>query len=142
MPKVYVPNNSGHDFSKAEDFGELVFITKGTIERFKINNMYRAVVDALEDSTPEDYIMVTGLTQINVVLTSVFSWKHSRLNLLIYDSKEERYILRELVIDNLVEKEDTTPLPEMTAEQRKEYEELKKQVDNWNKQEGEKDEAN
>ncbi len=102
MPKVYVPNNSGHDFSHAESFGELRFVTSGTVDRFKINNMYREAVSALEDSTSDDYIMVTGLTQINVVLTSVFAVKHGRLRLLMYDAKEERYILREIVIDNLL----------------------------------------
>lgn len=107
MPKVYIPNNSGHDFSQAESFGELVFITQGSVDRFKINNMYREVVATLKDSTAHDYVMVTGLTQINVVLTSVFAVKHGRLRLLMYDVKEERYVLREIVIDNLLKSEET-----------------------------------
>jgi len=104
MPKVYIPNNSGHDFSNAEEYGTPVFITEGTIDRFKINQMYREVADALKDSTDEDYIIVSGLTQINVVLTSAFAYKHGVLNMLIYDVKEERYILRKLVLSNMIDR--------------------------------------
>jgi hypothetical protein len=103
MAKVYVPNNSGHDFSDAHRFGELVFVTTGMIERFKVNTMFRQVVDALEESSEEDYIMVTGLTQINVILTSVFTYKHHKLNMLIYDVKEEKYVPRKIVFGNLLD---------------------------------------
>lgn len=106
MNKVYVPNNSAHDFSQAEKHGELVFITEGRINRFDVNDMYRVVVEELEDSTKNDYIMVTGLTQINGVLMSVFAYKHGRLNLLIYDVKEEDYVIRKLVLGNLIDKEE------------------------------------
>lgn len=101
--KVYIPNNSGHDFSDAEKYGDLVFITQGMIDRFKINTMFRATVEALNDSKPTDYIMVTGLTQINVIIASVFTQMHGRLNLLIYDVKKERYIPRKIVLGNLID---------------------------------------
>lgn len=104
--KVYIPNNSGHDFSDAKRFGELTFITEGMINRFNINSMYRIVVEALKDSSPDDYIMVGGLTHINVVLTSVFTFMHGRLNLLLYDVKDEEYVVRKIVVSNLIEEDE------------------------------------
>ena len=101
--KVFIPNNSGHDFSDAEKYGELIFITQGMIDRFKVNTMFRMTVDALSDSQPTDYIMVTGLTQINVIIASVFTQMHGRLNLLIYDVKKEKYIPRKIVLGNLID---------------------------------------
>lgn len=102
MPNVYIPNRSGHDFSGAKNFGDLVFVTDGRIEKFRINNMYRIVVEKLEGSHPDDFIMATGLTQINVVLASVFAFKHGRLNLLIYDVKTDTYVPRKIVLSNLL----------------------------------------
>ena len=106
MSKVYIPNNSGHDFSKAEQYGELIFVTQGTIPPFDLNKMYREVVDTLQDSEEQDYIMVSGLTQINGMLMAVFGYKHGRLNLLIYDVKEEDYVIRKIVLGNLIETND------------------------------------
>jgi hypothetical protein len=100
MPKVYIPNNSGHDFSDARKYGDLIFITSGLLDRFAVNTMYRTVDETLRESSPDDYIMVTGLTQINVILSSVFAYKHACLNLLIFDVKEGQYIVRRIVLDN------------------------------------------
>lgn len=104
MQKVYVPNNSGHDFSNAESYGELIYITEGLLSKFQINQMYRKVADTLEDSNSEDYVLVTGLTQINIISASVFAYLHGRLNLLIYDAKEGEYVSRTVMLGNLLNK--------------------------------------
>ena len=102
MSKVYVANNSGHDFSSAEPYGELIFITEGLIHRFQTNQMYRACVEGMRNSSEDDYILMTGLTQINMIAGSIFAYKHGCLNLLIYDAKENDYVSRSIQLENLI----------------------------------------
>lgn len=95
--KVFVPNKAGHDYSAAEERGELVFVTTGLQNRYDIRNMYRVWSEALKDSTPEDYIMLTGLNSLCSIGAAVFAKKHGRLNFLVY--RNGKYILREVVLD-------------------------------------------
>lgn len=101
--KVYIPNKSGHDISGAEEYGEPIFVTEGYINKFNVNEMFRKVARSLENSEEDEFIMITGLTQINAVLAAAFAHKHGRLNMLIFDVKEEEYVPRKLVLDNLIE---------------------------------------
>jgi hypothetical protein len=83
--KVFVPNEgAGHDYSDAERYGELVFVTGGSINPFDTGVMNRAWSSALADSSPSDYLVVTSLI------------KHKRLNLLLFSSRG-KYRKREIV---------------------------------------------
>lgn len=101
MAKVYVVNNSGHDFSAAYSYGELIFLSSGAIPRYNINQMYREFSNILQHSDPEDYILCTALTQMNMVAAGIFAHIHGRLNLLIH--KDTGYVAREIQLDNLLE---------------------------------------
>ena len=97
MPKVYIVNKSSHDFSKAEQFGELVFCTEGRMNRFGTNDMVRKFKDAMEGSKKTDYILLCSLNVMNSLACSVFARKHGALNLLLY--KEGDYIERNHLLD-------------------------------------------
>jgi len=103
---VYIVNESGHDYSDALRFGDLAYITRGTLDKYNVNQMYRAAVEALEDSRPNDYILLTSLSTLCSVVCAVFSRKHGRLNLLLY--KDGGYIERNLQIDQLLQPSDHT----------------------------------
>jgi len=94
---VYVVNDGGHDFSAAEKFGPLVFLSKGPINRYAITQMYRKFSDVLKNSKPYDYILCTSLTQMNMVATAIMAAKHGKINLLIH--KNDGYIARSLKLD-------------------------------------------
>ncbi|KKM80220.1 hypothetical protein LCGC14_1342030 [marine sediment metagenome] len=50
MPKkVYVTNRGGHSYEAAEKFGEIIYITEGTLNRFATNSLYRAFIDGMKD---------------------------------------------------------------------------------------------
>jgi len=95
MPKVYVVNKSAHDFSSALDFGELIYLSEGPMNRYSTNNMHRQFGEILESSNPEDYILICGLGVMNVIACSLFVHRHQRLNLLLF--KQGQYIERNLV---------------------------------------------
>lgn len=102
MPNVYVTNKSGHDVSAAKMFGDLIFLSKGKQPRYATNNIYREFLPILECSEPKDYILLTGLTVMNVIACSIFSLKHGKLNLLIHRPKNNDYIERTLYLDDVL----------------------------------------
>lgn len=87
MSKVYVVNKSCHDFTSAEDFGDVVFMTEGALDRFNTSKMFRAFKPFIERSDPSDYILLTGMTVMNSIACAMFAKKHGKLNLLIYKDR-------------------------------------------------------
>ena len=99
--KVFIINKSSHDYSKALEFGDLIYVTKGSMNRFSVSKMFRVFEPFVKTSKPEDYILLSGLTVMNVVFCSMFAAKHQRVNLLIYkpDRRDPgRYVKKVLIL--------------------------------------------
>lgn len=97
--RVYIANQSGHDFSQAERYGSLSYVTKGLINRFSVNYMARTWAVALKESKPNDYILVTSLTILTCIGCAIFGHLHGSLNLLIY--RNSKYISRRICFKQL-----------------------------------------
>ena len=102
MPNVYIVNRSVHDFSAATDYGKLIYMSKGSINRFNTSRIYRLFYPILKKSDKEDYILITGLTVMNLVAAFIFAMKHKRLNLLLFKSYrgKKEYLERILIGDD------------------------------------------
>ena len=110
MKKVFVINRGCHDLSDAERFGELVFLSEGSINRYAVSNMYREFVQHLKESTKEDFLLITGLSVMSSLACAIFARMHGRINLLLYKASrmsevEGYYVERTVMIDELLEKE-------------------------------------
>lgn len=106
--KVYVVNKGGHDISAAEKWGELVYLSRGSMNRYATSNIYRKFVRHLSQSSPGDFILLTGLTVMSAIACSIFARKHGRLNLLLFHASrtegvEPHYVERVIDIDSLME---------------------------------------
>lgn len=99
MPKVFIISHSGHDYSPAEQHGELVFISRGPIGKFNTGTMYRAAKRALANSTPEDFILLSGPGILSSIVCALFASKHGKLNILLYCGTDNRYIVRRIAFD-------------------------------------------
>ena len=91
MKNIYVVNKSCHDFSEATKIGNVIFMTTNSMNRFNLEKMHRVFSTYLEESHPEDFIVISGLTNMSVVASTIFASKHKRLNLLLWDSKRKKY---------------------------------------------------
>ncbi len=101
MNNVLVINKSSHDYSKAEEFGKLVFMSEGSMSRFAVSSIYRLFEPFINQSKPEDYILLGGLSIMCSIACSMFAVKHGRLNLLIYKPTPKKpgvYLERIVVI--------------------------------------------
>ena len=96
MSKVYIVNRSSHDFSDAERFGTIHFLSEGAVNRYATNTMIRQFQDGLANSEPGDYIVLCSLNVMNSIACAIFAHRHGRLNLLLF--KEGTYIERNHVL--------------------------------------------
>lgn len=98
MAKVFIVNNSGHDYTKAESFGELVMCSAGSVNKTDIHQMYRDMLSALKDAQPEDYLLISSLCSLCCVATAIFADRFGRVNFLIWDREE--YIAKNLMLES------------------------------------------
>lgn len=97
MPTVYIVNKSSHNYSSAEQFGNLVFMSDGRMNRYATNDMVRRFSEHLRHSNKDDYILLCSLNVMNSIACSLFARKHGALNLLLY--KKGGYIERNHILD-------------------------------------------
>jgi len=96
MPRVYIVSRSAHDFTNAEQFGKLVTLSEGPINRYSVNNIHRQFHSILKHSDPDDYILVCGLGIMNAVAASIMTALHGKVNFLLF--KQGEYLPRNLVL--------------------------------------------
>ena len=94
--KVFIVNKSSHDFHPAEKYGEVIFLSEGSMNRYATNSMVRQFGDAMKDSKEGDYIVPCSLNVMNSVACAIFAHKHGRLNLLLF--KDGLYIERNHIL--------------------------------------------
>jgi hypothetical protein len=95
MPTVWIVNQSNHDFAEAANYGEIKYLSKGSMNRYAVNNIARQFEEILKDSKPEDWLVPCALNVMNIIASAILSTKHGKLNLLLY--KKGVYLERNLV---------------------------------------------
>lgn len=89
MPKpkrrVYVPNDWRHTATDAEEFGELVYLTRGPVGRAQVRANAKRIAEGLEGSQPHDWLVVGSLSVLTGLAMAAFAAQHGRLNLLVWD---------------------------------------------------------
>jgi len=96
MKRVFVVNKSAHDFEPAKKYGEVIFLSEGSMNRYATNSMVRQFKDKLKDSNDSDYIVPCSLNVMNSIACAIFAKKHGKLNLLLF--KDGIYVERNHVL--------------------------------------------
>lgn len=94
--RVFIVNKSSHDFKEAEKYGEVIFLSEGSMNRYATNSMMRQFKEAMKNSEAGDYIVPCSLNVMNSIACAIFARKHGTLNLLLF--KDNVYIERNHVI--------------------------------------------
>jgi len=87
---VWIPNSSTHDFTEAEEYGDIVFLTQGSVNRYATSKYYREFKELMADSKPADYLLITGLTILNILASNILVGMHGKVNLLIFKHDKKR----------------------------------------------------
>lgn len=96
--KVYISNLSPlQKYESAKLYGALVPLTKGNVPIFKTTAIQEEIKAGLEDSTPDDFLIISGSAVIAALVMGIWLTLHPTCKLLLYDKREDSYSLR--VID-------------------------------------------
>lgn len=105
LPRVYVTNSTGQDFSKASEFGDIVYLTEGKLDMFRPHTVQKDIERKLEKFEFDlDYVLPAGNS-----LSSVFAFAYLareggeddeplNVKLLLFDAKKRDYICRTVEI--------------------------------------------
>lgn len=101
MSKVYVINDMNHSYSKAERFGEVVPVTEGKMPIFKTDTMLTILKESLKNYKSDDYLLISGPAIMCIMATSIVFKRFENIKLLVFDAKEQDYVVRHLCQDNM-----------------------------------------
>jgi hypothetical protein len=96
MAKVYIVNDANYDYSKAEQYGELVYVTRGKLPIFKISTVRVMLEKGLESFTKDDYLLISGPAIVSVMAAIVLFNKFDTVKFLAFDAKQQDYVVRHL----------------------------------------------
>lgn len=96
-PKVFVTNFAGHDYTDAERFGELTWITKGYVSFHSLDRVKFAICEKIMASAPQDWLLLSGIPVISALAAAFWYHRHKQVKLLVLDKKQkDKY--RELIV--------------------------------------------
>ena len=96
MAKVYVVNNANYDYSKAEQYGELVYVTKGKLPIFRTSTVRAMLEKGLVKFTKDDYLLISGPAIVSVMAATILYNKFDTVKFLVFDAKQQDYVVRHL----------------------------------------------
>ncbi len=100
MPKVYIVNKGGHNYEPASKYGELVTLSEGGVDKHSPAKIYMDFIEILRDSSPGDFLLLSGLTLINSVATGIMVAMHGQVNYLLFHQRNGNYVARNIKFNN------------------------------------------
>lgn len=92
-PVVWIVNEGGHTYEKAEQFGRLIALTRGNVNHFNLDRLMVNVGPRLQAATEDDYLLVSGTPILNGLVVSMWLAKFSKANLLQWSTRADGYVL-------------------------------------------------
>ena len=90
---VFVANFAGHDYTAAEKYGTLKYVTRGYISFNSLDRVKFQCAEGIKDSTPEDFLLVSGTAIVNAITALAWIAKHGVVQLLNFDARSGDYRL-------------------------------------------------
>lgn len=101
-PIVWIPNKAGHNFSDAERFGKLRYLSEGSVNQYSTNNIYRVFVEEMQEAEETDFLVVSSLNILNSIASSILAYRFGMVNYLLF--KNGRYLERSVVFGSLAQR--------------------------------------
>lgn len=113
MTKVYAINSYGNPIESASKFGEVVEITTGPINPFSIDRLAWSIAPALNQFTPEDYLLLTGPGSGYILATIMLLGRGiDKIKCLRYETSTRQY--EEAIVDYYSVAQALPPVAEST----------------------------
>lgn len=95
MPKVYITHEIALDYSRAEDFGELVPVTADDFTNLS-NSLHNQrlvgqVKDRLKHFEEEDFLLISGSPYVSLLCAMVIARKQKSIKVLRWSNQDRQY---------------------------------------------------
>lgn len=84
---VWIVNYAGHEYLPAIRYGKFKYVTKGYVSFQSLDRVKFQIAEALIDSKPDDYLLLSGTTTICVIAAIVWYQMHKKIKILNWDKK-------------------------------------------------------
>lgn len=95
--KVFIVSNGGHDYSDAERFGEIIFLTDHVIPKNDVAQMFRELNDGLEMAEAQDLLLISSLTSLCSIASAILANRFGEVHFLIHHNG--KYEQRDLILE-------------------------------------------
>ncbi len=97
-PKVYVTNNSGYPYEKAEKYGDLVFLTRGYMYYNKIDEVIKKLGNIIDEASENDFLCLSGNNFICALAMHLWAKEHELCKVLHWDQDSKDYKLYPIML--------------------------------------------
>lgn len=96
-PKVFVTQETNYDFTPAEQFGDVVFLTHKDLNNMRASQHNDRIVAEIKDRIKhfdpnEDWLVIAGSPYIAAVVFMLLGRKHNAIRILRWDNRDFRYV--------------------------------------------------
>lgn len=92
-PKVvWIANEGGHSYHKAEKFGRLMPLTTGNVNYFNLDRLMVSIAPKLKSATADDYLLISGTPVIVALVVLMWVTRFGVVNLLQWSQSRGDYI--------------------------------------------------
>jgi hypothetical protein len=92
QPVVWLVNEGGHAYTKAERFGRLLPLTQGNVNHFNLDRLMVSVGPKLQSAHEDDYLLISGSPILNGLIVSMWLAKFQKANLLQWSTRADGYV--------------------------------------------------
>lgn len=98
-PNVYVINGMNHNFASAEKHGKIKYVTEGKVPIFKTDIVKAMLQKGLTGfDIKNDFLLVSGPAILCMIATMIVVDGATPLKTLVFDAKEQDYVVRHISI--------------------------------------------
>lgn len=99
-------NNSGYPYESLEKYGEIVFLTQGSINHNRLNVLITKMGNLLKASHEDDYLCISGNNFLCALATAIWGNMHNRCAFLNWNPVKKDYEIYNIMLKNDSEKEE------------------------------------
>lgn len=84
-------NNAGHPYEQLDEYGEVIFLTQGAINRKQLNATIKKMGNLLEQATENDYLCISGNNFLCAIATVIWGQRLPRCAFLNWNPVKKNY---------------------------------------------------
>jgi hypothetical protein len=104
VPVVWLINEGGHDYTKAERFGRVMPITTGSINSFNPDRLMVVISTRLRVAAVDDFLTISGSPMLNALAIAMWLRRFGKANILQWSFRDDEYkhlVLSEAALNRL-----------------------------------------